>query len=114
MSEEGSEDFSRLMDELTPIVAQDFDGDTPQHVHPMAGADQVQPAKEEATNALASLDHMFCAEFAVFIKSSLSCDHFQWIHLLTVSTPTGASLRLAMEHILILSQKLKGYYSRKG
>lgn len=32
MSKEDSEDFSRLMDELTPTFEQDFDSDTPQHI----------------------------------------------------------------------------------
>ena len=32
MSKEDSEDSNRLMDELTPIVEQDFDSDTPQHI----------------------------------------------------------------------------------
>ena len=32
MFKEDSEDFSRLMDELTPIVEQEFDSDTPQHI----------------------------------------------------------------------------------
>ena len=48
MSEEDNEDFSRLMDELTPIVDQDFDSDTPQHIQvPMAGTDQVQPVTSQ-------------------------------------------------------------------
>ena len=32
MSKEENEDFSRLMDELTPVVEQDFDSDTPQRI----------------------------------------------------------------------------------
>ena len=40
-------------------------------MHPMAGADQVQPTKEEVTNALASLDCTFCPQFAIIHQEQL-------------------------------------------
>ena len=78
VSSEDSEDLSWMMDELSPIVDEGFDRESPQY---LLWQEQLKynNLKKSSKYALASLDNSFRSQSTLFFKSSIPCRDINWI-----------------------------------